>query len=195
MFKVDIFKESIIVDSLINSQIDEKIKKILREEKNKNKGVQISNVNGGYQTKNIFDETLNKIFLTKTGELIYNFFRLNENYKIRMQDIWINENYQNSINMDHVHGRSNFSGIYYVEVPENSGQLVFTRADKSVSMMINNDMFAKNELGFNSVYRIQPLKNQIILFPSHLVHGVLPNNNKESRISVAFNVELVKTNG
>jgi len=195
MAKIDIFKESIIVDSLINSEIDKKVKKILKEEKNKNKGVQISNVNGGYQTKNIFDETLRKIFLTKAGRLIYNFFRVNENYKIRMQSIWINENYKNCINVDHVHGQSNFSGIYYVEVPENSGELVFTRTDKSGSMMINNDMFANNELSFNLIYKIQPLKNQIILFPSHLIHGVLPNNNERARISVSFNVELVKTNG
>lgn len=195
MAKIDIFKESIIVNSLINPEIDNKIKKILKEEKNKNKGVQISNLNGGYQTKEIFDEELNKIFLIKTAELIYNFFRINENYKIKMQNLWINENYKNCINAQHVHPRSNFSGIYYVQVPENSGELVFTRGDKSVTMMLDNDMFAKNDLSFNSIFKIQPLKNQMILFPSHLIHGVLPNNNDEPRISVAFNVQLLKTNG
>ena len=44
MAKIDIFKESIIVDSFINSNIDERIKKILQEEKNNNEGNIITNV-------------------------------------------------------------------------------------------------------------------------------------------------------
>jgi len=39
------------------------------------------------------------------------------------------------------------------------------------------------------------LKNQIIIFPSHLKHMVLSNNNKESRISLAFNLDLINEDG
>ena len=191
MAKKDIFKESIIVDSFINSNIDERIKKILQEEKNNNEGNIITNVKG-FQSKNILDKIKCESILKKTFELINNWF--NFNYKLRLQNIWINENYKNCFNTVHQHPRCNFSGVYYTEVPEDSGELVFCRNDTAGNMMVENDMFKNNDLSFNQFYTIQPLKNQIVIFPSHLNHMVLSNNNEESRISVAFNLDLFKDN-
>ena len=147
MAKIDIFKESIIVDSFINSNIDERIKKILQEEKNNNEGNIITNVKG-FQSKNILDKILCESILKKTFELINNWFNFNPN----------------------------------------------CRNDTAGNMMVENDMFKNNDLSFNQFYTIQPLKNQIVIFPSHLNHMVLSNNNEESRISVAFNLDLFKDN-
>jgi len=34
--------------------------------------------------------------------------------------------------------------------------------------------------------------SNMVMFPSHLMHGVMPQQDENKRISIAFNIELVK---
>ena len=194
MAKIDIFKESIIVDSFIDDELIIKIKKILKDKKDKNENNILSNI-GGFQTNPIMDTELNKKIFYKAVELINSNYNVNPIYNFRLLNVWINENYKNCFNQIHLHPKSNFSGVYYVEVPEKSGELVFLKNDKSVTMMLHDDEFIGNEIDFLVKYKIQPLKYQMIIFPSHLEHMVLPNKNEQSRISISFNIDFIKNNG
>jgi uncharacterized protein (TIGR02466 family) len=41
-----------------------------------------------------------------------------------------------------------------------------------------------------SVVSVQPKTGSLIIFPSWLMHYVVPNENKDDRISLAFNAEV-----
>ena len=88
--------------------------------------------------------------------------------------MWININDVNSYNILHHHGSDNtnvdpiFCFIYYVNVPINSGNLIFR--------------------GKTQVKIVQPFNGLLIKFPCRLEHAVEPNFSDFYRISIAGNV-------
>ena len=69
----------------------------------------------------------------------------------------------------HDHG-GYYAGVYYVSVPEGSGDIIFDRQHQpSVS--------------------ISPVEGQYIIFPAWLKHAVARNNSESLRISLSFNLE------
>ncbi|MBU63602.1 MAG: hypothetical protein CMI26_13980 [Opitutae bacterium] len=69
---------------------------------------------------------------------------------------------------NHAHG-SEVSGVYYLEVPIDSGDLFF-RSDA------------------NEDFSLLPKAGSVVLFPSDLRHGVRINSSPGKRISLAFNL-------
>ena len=93
---------------------------------------------------------------------------------------WYNINYGNSYNALHTHGRSIHNMIrcliYYIKVPENSGDLIFLIDGKEISHA--------------------PKEGDLIDFDKNLLHGVEPNFSNENRISIAVNIyNSFKTSG
>lgn len=64
------------------------------------------------------------------------------------------------------------SGVYYLHIPENSGDLVLRKKENGKWL----EWIIKSETG------------KMILFPSHLEHSVQCNRSKEKRISLSFNL-------
>ena len=90
---------------------------------------------------------------------------------------WINSNGYDSFNKPHWHSRTKnddrISGIYYVSEPDkNMGNLYFETGEE-----------------------YEPIENRLILFPSHLVHGVRKNLSQKKRVSIAFNYEIRNKSG
>ena len=50
-------------------------------------------------------------------------------------------------------------------------------------------------LYFESGEEYEPIENRLILFPSHLVHGVRKNQSQKKRVSIAFNYEIRNKSG
>ena len=48
----------------------------------------------------------------------------------------------------------------------------------------------ERDIDFKEEYHIQPLKNQLMIFPSYLLHMVTPHFEDISRISVSFNINI-----
>jgi len=75
-----------------------------------------------------------------------------------------------------------FSGVFYVDVKENSGDLVLK---SPVSQDLSNiPLTPKHKNKFN----ITPNNQNIILFPSFLEHLVSQNQSNQDRISISFNI-------
>jgi|TARA_R100001460_G_scaffold35576_4_gene68405 hypothetical protein len=185
MAKINIFTDSIVIDSLFHNKLDDEILKELNDKKQDGLGVVRSNQKG-FQTEPISNKIICECILQKSVYLIYKYFNVKPNLKYSLANLWINENYKNSFNVPHNHPDSSFSGAYYVETKRNGGELVFLKNDKSGPMAVNEDI--SNE--FCNTYKIQPLKNQIILFPSNLEHMVYPHFEESSRISISFNINV-----
>jgi len=79
-----------------------------------------------------------------------------------------------------------FSGCYYLKVPPNSGNLVFSRKR---SQTVAHGLTLQHSDFFSDI-EIPPHPGMLILFPSWLDHCVRPNETDESRISLAFNLCL-----
>ena len=186
MAKIPIFQDSILYRSVIDKDLDQTIKNVLQDEMQNKKGNILSN-KGGYQTQNIKNDKICNTLLIKSSELITESYNLS-NVKISILNLWINQNNKGNYNKPHTHPGSIFSGVYYVQISEKDGDLIFYRGDRSNQMP--NIINFERDIDFKEEYHIQPLKNQLIIFPSYLLHMVTPHFEDISRISVSFNINI-----
>jgi len=70
----------------------------------------------------------------------------------------------------HMHEDSIVSGVYYLQVPENSGCIRFGGGPKEELIL-------------------KPKAGEVVLFPSYMRHEVLPCENSDLRMSLAFNLK------
>ena len=68
--------------------------------------------------------------------------------------------------------RSELSGVYYLHVPDNSGDIHFRKKD-------DDETFE---------WEIKSQTGKLIIFDSNIEHSVPENKSKENRISIAFNL-------
>ena len=181
---VDIFNS--YLDKQLFSLNTEKIKNKILNLKSKDKGRIVSNY-GGWQSKSFkkidknFESLFNKISLSvKEIEK-----HLDLEKKLSLDNFWCNINYLGCFNRPHNHPSSVLSGVYYVSVPKNSGNLIFQDFNTDKDMAYK---FIKNYNKYNSTkWTVLPKENLCVLFPSYLHHYVEPNLNKKERISLSFN--------
>jgi|TARA_R100000084_G_C4626847_1_gene136229 uncharacterized protein (TIGR02466 family) len=188
MAKEILFLDEVIIENHEDYNLEKKILYCLDHEKKLNNKVIASNM-GGFQTPNITDELICKNLVKKIGAALTKEYDL-KNIKIRLDNLWINENKKNDFNIPHNHPYSNFSGVYYVSVPKEGGEIMFLRNDPSVGGS-NNFKFLKTSNFFTSC-TIKPKKNMLLIFSSHISHMVKPHLENMNRISVSFNVVLSK---
>ena len=163
-----------------------KIKKEILNIKSKDKGRILSNY-GGWQSKSF--ETINKNFKSLFNNINMSVKEIEKNLglerKLSLHNFWCNINYLGGFNRPHSHPYSVLSGVYYVSVPKNSGNIIF---QNSTTHKNTTYKFIKNYNKYNStIWTVLPKENLCVLFPSYLEHYVEPNLNKKERISISFN--------
>jgi len=158
-------------------------------------GRQISNY-GGWQSNSFtgpnktFDPLL-KIIEDKLNALKEH-LNFKDEFKLKIYEYWINLNFKDDFNAVHDHPGSFFSGVYYIKVPENSGNLELKRQTSPHNFVIYDDMIQKYN-SFNSyTWSITPKDDMLVIFPSWLQHWVTPSGSSELRISLAFNSRMEK---
>ena len=108
-------------------------------------------------------------------------------------NMWANINPRQGYNRSHVHPGSLWSGVYYVQAPEQCGQVIFQdpRAQVSVMAPSMDDARERGAEQWSEVFH-RAVEGRLILFPSWLRHEVEPNMSPlaspdSDRISVSFN--------
>ena len=161
----------------------------VRTYKDQNPSVQKSNI-AGYHSPETFQgvEELRPLFeylcqlgFKAVGDLDF------VDCDIALTSAWLNVNdTRQCMNGEHVHGDV-FSGVFYLQAPEESGKLVLQ--NPAINRMWNGCALTaqKNQFTGESI-RIEPVEGNIILFPSYLPHSVETNNHDEERISISFNL-------
>ena len=105
-------------------------------------------------------------------------------------DSWVNIHRRGQAAGAHVHHNSLISGVLYLKVNENSGDIVFHRNVLSLIPFppaLDLDMDSFNIYNCKS-WGHRPKTNDICLFPSVVSHSVDPNESDEERWCLAFNV-------
>jgi len=145
---------------------------------------------GGFHSSmlNINEPPLNSLKDKITKIANDNFFedlKLKKNLEI--ENMWVNINGYKDYNQEHFHPYYIISGIYYVNVNDQSGELKLHKNDSLHLMSLINTTKEFN-LFTSSSYLIKPKNNMLILFPSWIKHSVMPNLSQEKRISIAFDL-------
>jgi hypothetical protein len=84
---------------------------------------------------------------------------------------WMNANPMGGHNAPHTHPGAHWSAVYYVSPPD------FEEGSSGMIEFLDPRM----ELP------LRPTAGELILFPSYLVHWVLPNQSDAERVTIAFN--------
>ena len=114
-------------------------------------------------------------------------------------NMWTNINYPGSYNKQHIHPNSQWSGVYYVKVPKNSGSLFVEDPRPGTNIVMPRRVKGVPRALWRIV--IYPaIEGQMIMFPAWLPHGVEMNESKEKgekgwRVSVSFNFIQVNKEG
>ena len=191
-----------------NHELNVKLVEDAIVERNKNPGEDHSNMGGWHSTTNLekkYDSyrSLSKI-LTECG----NQYCLQNGYKggIVCKDLWANINQSGDLNFMHHHGTSALAGVYYpiesivgddwrfnytTQNPlkpgtwnnKDGGSLVLQDPSygKKVQLLVDKPS------AFNvDFYHLYPTASVLILFPSYLLHMVLPFREEKTRVSISF---------
>lgn len=139
---------------------------------------------GGYQTRdNLHKEGVMQEFVKLITSIANDAAKTRNIAHLEMISMWGNINYKKDSNGSHTH-EGILSGVFYLQVPENGGNLVFC----------NPAVRAHNHVLRNGDYPIIPSNLSCILFPSWLEHYVTPNMSEMPRMSLSFNFDTRKNN-
>jgi uncharacterized protein (TIGR02466 family) len=111
------------------------------------------------------------------------------NKKLVLIDSWLNVSETNNYQEYHIHNKSHFSLCYYVNTPDNCGEIVFRshEADKDMFPLPTGDDLT---LPSYKTFSLKPEAGKLVLFRSNLSHMVEPNLSQESRVSISMNFVL-----
>ena len=83
-----------------------------------------------------------------------------------------------------------FSGIYYLDVTEHSGDLVIEKGQHSTNCFMTTltpDVNYFNQYTQQS-WRLKPETGMLVVFPSQIIHNVEKNLTQNERYAIAFDV-------
>ena len=119
-------------------------------------------------------------------------FNMTSGRDIFLSSMWFNINGKDTYNISHHHPTATIAGVLWIKAPKNCGLLYFESphefAEYDLMSMQKKEMVDQYLACAN--YNIVPKEGLMILFPSHLRHGVEMNQSDEDRISLAFNIEF-----
>lgn len=114
--------------------------------------------------------------------------------QLSVTQLWAIINPPGSYNTSHTHPGCLWSGVYYVQVPKNSGAIVFDDP-RAVAVAVSGKYEERNKPR-HAWTRMSfiPEEGDLYIFPSWLTHHVRPNlseksSNKNERIILSFNID------
>lgn len=142
-----------------------------------------------------FDPLTLEIFEMVQG--IYDELGYDSDFEPVCDSMWANINSRHAYNRHHTHPHALWSGVYYVQAPDDCGLLYFTDPRPQTQVLTPYyDPNKRHPNTWNEVF-YQPQEGRLIVFPAWLVHAVHPNLSKEvgeagERISVSFNFYQIR---
>lgn len=175
---------------IIETDVDPEIKPYcLKARQTDPVGVIKSNY-GGWQSQgnpqdSLITDNLYKVF----NKTINNLHRC----ELKIVNHWININGPSTYNYIHSHAMSDLSGVFYIDVPEDSGYIYFENPQEFAAQaeLLSYTVEASHQTEQHVNKFVKPIEGLLLVFPAYLRHGVLPNLSNEDRISVSFNMKII----
>jgi uncharacterized protein (TIGR02466 family) len=153
---------------------------------------------GGWHSHNTlhkmseFSEFVNRVH--GTAEVIAEELTYDSDHDLKIVDMWSIINPPGGFNRNHIHSKSLWSGVYYVQAPKNSGTIQFTdpRTEHLMFPPKLNSKGPRNKKTWSTV-QFEPRAGVMLLFPSWLYHSVNPNFTEATgeaadRVCLSFNL-------
>lgn len=196
IFQIEVADAAALNKSLLRS--------ILKDQKKDKEGISRSNVKelGGWHSQNnlhkFSDYSQLVGHIDAAAKKISDDLGYSEKHVMKIGTMWSIINPPGSMNISHVHPGCHWSGVYYVQAPENSGNIEFTEP-RTVHLM-NQPKFLPNVKRPKDCWtkvNFTPKVGKMIIFPSWLYHSVRTNlsgekGKKGHRIIVSFNISQHK---
>jgi len=109
-----------------------------------------------------------------------------ENFDIAFNEMWLNRNGPGDYNRAHIHSHAIFSGVYYIKVPPQSGNIELYDPIRERAMMAVPVKQAMPRTG--QTLEVEGEEGKLLIFPSWLQHAVQANRSDEDRVSLSFNM-------
>jgi uncharacterized protein (TIGR02466 family) len=153
-----------------------------------------------YEEHNTKDElnTLKNLILNHVHKFAYEHYQISRETKFKISSSWgVKLEPGEFVSRYHYHSNSFLSAVYYFNRIENCGGIQFERNPHLNPVVIPGFEFDyETENNYNAgVVNFEPNTGDLIIFPSHLHHKVLPNLSKRDRYSLACNIQPVGTIG
>jgi uncharacterized protein (TIGR02466 family) len=130
------------------------------------------------------------ISIEQTVAALHNQLGIKDNVELCLNNLWININTDSAFNAPHVHPDALLAGVYYVKVPEYSGDIVFKNPAINQQYHIPKASVKNFNKVLASKWTVTPKNNMCLIFPAWIEHYVEPNPTHEERISIAFNIGI-----
>jgi uncharacterized protein (TIGR02466 family) len=98
-------------------------------------------------------------------------------------EAWVNMHEPGGFNTMHLHPNALLSATYYLQVPDDSGAIVF----RDPRLGVNLSPFEGIGVNANSEVEIQPKAGTLLIFPNWLEHRVEINKGVNTRIAIGMN--------
>ncbi|WP_066377811.1 MULTISPECIES: TIGR02466 family protein [unclassified Anabaena] len=108
--------------------------------------------------------------------------------KFFVKKAWVNVNPTGGYNVVHNHPNAFFSGVYYLQADQDSGEIAFLNPVSEQGLTMPHELIHQSSIYTSDRYFYSPRKDLLLLFPSYINHYVHPNKSSEDRICVAFNI-------
>ena len=154
------------------------------------KGMPRSNIGGWHSNDELYKD---EEFKSTVGDILlkakecFGHLDVQEKYVPELTGLWGMINPPGSRNNVHTHPYNYLSGVYYLKVPKNSGNIVFIEPRPQAEVF---EPPRNPDLSVHLAHSVQwePKEKELIFFPSWLQHEVQENNSNEDRVIMSFNL-------
>ena len=159
----------------------------------KDEGRVVSN-RGGYQSNelNLRDPKLRPLIShieQQTNQYNREVWKCLDTFEVN--GLWVNINDKGNSNISHIHPRCHFSGVYYVDKPKDSGNIIFSRPDGDLINIFFCDVKRNVSTSVNSEeWFFDCVNDDMIVFPAFYKHRVDVSRSSGQRISMSFNLTV-----
>lgn len=142
------------------------------------------------------DVAFNSLFKELNQMISYclkNEFKSREGVQYRIVGSFLQISPPNAFNYSHIHPKPYLTCVFYIKIPENSGNISFGCPDSYILNKLTGnrerDFVFKNNL--QTKFEIKPEEGMLLIFPSTLRHQVEPNLSNDDRISMGIDISLL----
>lgn len=170
----------------VNIGVDNKLYQNIINWKSKSSGITVSNSGGWHSPTNMEERSEFKEVFNKVADSVVaisdNVGIDLEKFEIVSGGMWANVSGQHSSNRVHNHPGCIWSFVYYVQTPNNCGDIIFL--DPRIQAHI---MYIPLKRQYERDISYTPTPGRLIVFPSWLQHEVRINKSKQKRVSISGN--------
>jgi len=211
--KVEVTENKYFPTQVFTMQLDEETEKALNahlteqiysERERDAEGIQRSNfraLGGWHSHNNLHKEVAYQPLVGLIDSVCETINDANSYHKatrLKIGTMWSIINPPGSSNRAHIHPGCLWSGVYYVQTPENSGNIEFI--DPRTENLVSQPRYQPNKKRPKSCWskvNFTPKAGKLIIFPSWLYHSVAPNLSTKKgsageRIIISYNLNQTK---